>query len=110
MVLIKRRIADMARRSRLRPSTETIDAEFLETFSGQDTKLEQDHSDDRSNLDAALDKLPQGMREAVRLTKLEGLSMEEAARQTGRSEGSLKIAVHRALKLMRDYLERDKSA
>ena len=107
MVLVKRRIADAARRTRHSPQTETIDAEFLETFSADDTKLEQDRSDERSNVDAALARLPSQMQEAVRLTKLQGLSLAEAARRTGRTEGSLKVAVHRAMKLMRTFLGRD---
>jgi RNA polymerase sigma-70 factor (ECF subfamily) len=51
--------------------------------------------------------LPAGQRRAIELSKLQGLSLDEAAQVTGKSVGSLKVGVHRAIKAMRQALERD---
>lgn len=51
--------------------------------------------------EALLAQLPAGQREAVRLTKLEGLPVEAAARKLGISESALKVRVHRALQLLK---------
>jgi RNA polymerase sigma-70 factor, ECF subfamily len=44
----------------------------------------------------ALDQLPPAQIEALGLTKVIGLSVEEAARRTGTTVGSMKLRVHRA--------------
>ena len=44
-------------------------------------------------------------RQAIVLTKLEGLSMREAAEQLNISEGAMKVRVHRALDASRQLLE-----
>jgi RNA polymerase sigma-70 factor (ECF subfamily) len=58
---------------------------------------------------AALARLPANQREAVRLTKLEGHSVAQAAALTGTSPGAIKLRVHRAYanlrKLLRDRVE-----
>lgn len=45
-----------------------------------------------------LSALPVAQRTAIELTKLEGLSVTEAASRTGASEASIKVLVHRGLK------------
>jgi RNA polymerase sigma factor (sigma-70 family) len=45
-----------------------------------------------------LQTLPAGQRLAIELTKLKGLSIREAAQQTGMSESAMKVSVHRGLK------------
>jgi RNA polymerase sigma-70 factor, ECF subfamily len=52
----------------------------------------------RRDLGALLDELPQAQREAIVLTKVEGLSVAEAAARTGASESAIKVQVHRGLK------------
>lgn len=47
-----------------------------------------------------LNKLPEAQRVAIELTKLEGLSIEEAAQQTGSSVAAVKVQVHRGLKAL----------
>lgn len=44
--------------------------------------------------------LPQRLRAAVEMTKIEGLSVAEAAARSGMSEASVKVNVHRGLKAM----------
>jgi len=65
-----------------------------------------------SNLD--LDKLLAGLtpklRQAVQLVKLDGLSVSEAAAQSGMSQSAVKVSVHRGLKtLSRLVGKRDRS-
>ncbi len=52
----------------------------------------------------ALDRLPASQREAVTLLKLEGLSVQEAARRAGVSPGALKLRAHRGYRALRDLL------
>ena len=44
---------------------------------------------------------PQRQRDAIRLLRLNELSLHEAAQSSTQSEGSLKVACHRALKSLR---------
>jgi RNA polymerase sigma-70 factor (ECF subfamily) len=53
----------------------------------------------------AVDELPPGQRDAIRLLKLKGLSLKEAAAASGMSIAALKVATHRALKSLRKLLE-----
>lgn len=106
MTIASRRIADTARRNASRFSNETTVETMPETFSLGPAKYEQDSSDDRQQLLSVLEELSPSQREAVRLMKIEGLSLEEASAVTGRSTASLKVTVHRALKAMRQSLER----
>lgn len=50
---------------------------------------------------AALDGLPAGQREAIEILAMRQLSLEEAARLTGKSKGALKVNMHRALNSLR---------
>lgn len=50
------------------------------------------------DLDRLLERLPAVQRTAISLTKIEGLSVREAAQQTGSTEAAIKVQVHRGLK------------
>jgi RNA polymerase sigma-70 factor (ECF subfamily) len=50
------------------------------------------------DLERLLDALPPAQGQAIRLTKLEGLSVAEAASRTGASESAIKVQVHRGLR------------
>lgn len=52
----------------------------------------------------ALQHLSPAYRDAVRLLKLEGLSLEEAAGKLGLSVGALKVRAHRGYAKMREFL------
>ncbi|MFY7854886.1 MAG: sigma factor-like helix-turn-helix DNA-binding protein, partial [Rubrivivax sp.] len=52
----------------------------------------------RRDLAVLFDALPEAQRQAIVLTKLEGLSVAEAAARTGASESAIKVQVHRGLK------------
>lgn len=62
---------------------------------------------DRSSgvdLDALLGSLPESQREVVTMLKISGLSLEEVARATSSSVGSVKQKAHRAYDKLRDLL------
>jgi RNA polymerase sigma factor (sigma-70 family) len=106
MTIATRRGVDAARRRYARGANETTVGVMPETSSGDASKSEQETSDDHDALRKAMATLPQGQREAIELLKIKGLSLDEAALVTGKSVGSLKVGVHRAIKAMRQLLER----
>ena len=57
-----------------------------------------DDHEARRDLGRLLDSLPEAQRLAIRLTKVEGLSVAEASQRTGASESAIKVQVHRGLK------------
>lgn len=58
----------------------------------------------RRDLGKLLDKLPTAQQRAIRLTKVEGLSVAEAAVHTGISESAIKVQVHRGLKRLSELV------
>lgn len=50
------------------------------------------------DIEQMLASLPEKHRAAIRLTRIEGYSVEEASRMTGQSPSGIKIGVHRGLK------------
>lgn len=61
----------------------------------------------RRDLALLLQDLPEAQRQAIVLTKLEGLSVAEAASRTGASESAIKVQVHRGLKRLAALVRRD---
>jgi RNA polymerase sigma-70 factor (ECF subfamily) len=55
----------------------------------------------------ALDELPSAQKAALGLTKIQGLTMRDAARTLGTTEGALKLRAHRAYARLRERLGRD---
>ena len=49
--------------------------------------------------------LPEVQRQAIVMTKLEGLSVSEASTRTGASESAIKVQVHRGLKRLADMVK-----
>jgi RNA polymerase sigma factor (sigma-70 family) len=60
---------------------------------------------DRMDLDRALARLPKGARAVLILHDVEGYRHDEIAELTGIAVGTSKAQLHRARKLMRDYLQ-----
>ena len=58
------------------------------------------------DLRRALGRLPPSQLEALRLTKIEGLSLTEVSERTGDSVGSLKVRVHRAYTFLKKAVSR----
>jgi RNA polymerase sigma-70 factor, ECF subfamily len=67
----------------------------IEGGSGQDLEVRE-----------ALEQLSPAQMEALNLTKVEGLSVEEAAQRAGTSIGSMKVRVHRAYESLKRSLLR----
>lgn len=57
------------------------------------------------DLDRLLQALPDVQRQAIVLTKVEGLSVSEAAARTGISESAIKVQVHRGLKRLAQWVK-----
>jgi RNA polymerase sigma-70 factor (ECF subfamily) len=60
------------------------------------------------NLGQALAALPQTQREAFKLLKLDGLSLDSAASRAGVSIAAMKVRAHRAYKALRELIGREK--
>ena len=56
--------------------------------------------DSRLDLEKLLTRLPVKMGTVIRLVKLEGLSVSEAAARSGMSASAVKVSVHRGLKAL----------
>ena len=67
----------------------------------------EDRDDAAFRVRRAVATLPAGQREAVHHLVLQEESLAVAAQQTGRSEGALKVNLHRAIKALRAKFERD---
>lgn len=78
------------RREGLHDALDDVDEQLL--------AAEPEDAGARRDLGLLLNLLPQAQREAIVLTKLEGLSVAEAAARTQASESAIKVQVHRGLK------------
>lgn len=78
------------RRDSLHDAIDDVDEQLL--------AAEPDDGGARRDLETLFDALPHAQRQAIMLTKLEGLSVAEAAARTGASESAIKVQVHRGLK------------
>jgi RNA polymerase sigma-70 factor (ECF subfamily) len=67
----------------------------------------ENREDAKSQVRRAVATLPDGQREAVQYLVLQEQSLTQAAKATGRSEGALKVNLHRAIKALRVKLERN---
>ncbi|MCU1276778.1 MAG: polymerase, sigma-24 subunit, subfamily, partial [bacterium] len=65
-------------------------------------------SDDPAGAEAlaALEQLPAAQRQALLLTKVEGLSQAEAAARAGTTPGAIKLRAHRAYVALRKLVRR----
>jgi len=64
------------------------------------TAAEDEAVDAKRDVTRLLAMLPQKQREAIRLVKLEGVSVKDAAAQTGLTESDVKISTHRGMKTL----------
>ena len=102
LALARARIADRQRRAVRRWRNEApLDAGH-ETFPAPPTN--QDEAADSRTLHAAIAALPAGQRVAIRLLKLQEMSLKEASAQSGLSVAALKVATHRGLARLRQLL------
>ena len=102
VTIANRRFIDRLRRQGRRRGRETPLMPEHETFSEPQANLEE--RPDRHELEKAIDELPPMQRKAVRLLKLNEMSLKEASTASGMSIASLKVNVHRAVKSLRKIL------
>lgn len=91
---------DHVRRTKRRSARETVALEEL-AEQGERGQEALGHG-----LREALEALPASQREALRLVRLDGLSMKDAASRAGTTEGAMKVRAHRAFKALRSLLSR----
>jgi RNA polymerase sigma-70 factor (ECF subfamily) len=103
VTIANRRLVDRLRRQGRLRSRETALTSDHATFPARQANLDEEISY-RRELKAALDTLPAGQRQAIRLLKLKEMSLKDAAAATGLSVTALKGATHRALKSLRKML------
>ena len=103
VAIAKRRIVDRLRnQGRTKGREVALDLEDV-TFSASEANFGEADWNKRV-LGDAIDRLPPGQREAVRLLKLKEMSLQQAAAASGMSVAALKVAMHRALKNLRKML------
>lgn len=73
---------------------------LAETDMAFETELDAPELGISHDIERLLDRLPESQREVVRLVKLEGLSVAEAAVRTGRSQSNIKVLAHRGMRAM----------
>lgn len=103
VAIARRRIVDRLRRQGRATLHETPLTAEHETFA----VAEASHAEegvDASTVRAAVERLPPAQREAVKLMKLQEMSLRQAAVVSGMSIGALKVATHRGLKNLRKLL------
>ncbi len=103
VAITRRRIIDRLRQQKRSRSREARLEPEHETFAAPETNLSETASDARA-LRQAVEGLPPGQREAVKLLKLEEMSLKEAARISGLTVAALKVATHRAITNLRQKL------
>ena len=103
LAIARRRIIDRLRRRGSTLAAETALGPEHVTVPAPGPNLHET-ARDRRDLLAAVESLPTGQRQAVVLLRLRGLSLKEAAVESGMSVAALKVASHRALKALRAIL------
>lgn len=98
----RRSVDRLRRRGRARAMDAALKAEY-ETFGEPQANINESRSEDRA-LHQAVERLPMGQRQAVKLLKLQEMSLKQAAAASGMSIPALKVAVHRAMKNLRKML------
>ena len=105
VAIANRRVVDGLRRRGRTGARETpLDAEH-ETFAAPEANYHEAASEARA-LREAVESLPPGQRDAIRMLKLQEMSLKEAAAVSGMTVAALKVATHRAVKSLRKVLGR----
>jgi RNA polymerase sigma factor (sigma-70 family) len=100
--LAQRRSIDALRSQGRRGSRELHDEHAYEAFPDvDDATAATEREQEARRLREAIASLPPGQREAVEQLGLKEQSLAEAAAQTGRQTGALKVNLHRAMKALR---------
>jgi RNA polymerase sigma factor (sigma-70 family) len=104
VAIANRRLIDRLRRQGRRRAREIQISDEHETFVDPRANLEE--RAEQRGLEAAVDRLPKGQQQAIRLLKLKEMSLAEASVASGLSIAALKVATHRAVKSLREMLSK----
>jgi RNA polymerase sigma-70 factor, ECF subfamily len=83
-----------------------VPIENAEEIMAQDDQVGTESAYDLAKL---LRELPDKMRRAIQMVKLDGLSVAEAAARSGMSQAAIKVSVHRGLKILATSIKRERS-
>lgn len=108
VAIANRRIIDRLRRHTRRKAREIELSAEHETFAEVPANLDSAISAELT-LAGAIDKLPPDQRDAIRMLKLNEMSLKEASNASGRSIAALKVATHRAIRNLRQLLKGEPS-
>ena len=105
VAIANRRVVDgLRRQGRSRAREVALETEH-ETFAAPEANYHEAASEARA-LREAVESLPPGQRDAIRMLKLREMSLKEAAAVSGMTVAALKVATHRAVKSLRKVLGR----
>jgi RNA polymerase sigma factor (sigma-70 family) len=102
-IIVERRAIDILRQMRRHGEREVHAPLAYEGYADEaiDHSVRIERKDKAKQIGAALTELPQRQREAVQHLMVDERSLADAAVLTGRSKGSLKVSLHRALNALR---------
>lgn len=103
--VVRYKSIDLLRKKQKQWQREISDDEYVATYSVSDTNTQIEG--EREMVREALDGLPEEMKRAVVLTKIDGLNTKEAAHKEGVSQVALRSRVSRAYKVLRKKMERE---
>jgi RNA polymerase sigma-70 factor (ECF subfamily) len=106
VAIARHKLVDLWRRRGRRDSLH----EDIDDVDEQLLAAEPDDGGARRDLQTLLRVLPQAQRQAIVLTKLEGLSVAEAAARTGATASAIKVQVHRGLKRLAGLIHDESGA
>ena len=106
--IVERRAIDVLRQVRRHGEREVHAPLAYESYADEtiDLSVGIEHKDKAKRIGAALTQLPQRQREAVQHLMVDERLLADAAALTGRSKGSLKVSLHRALNALRLKMDR----
>ena len=99
--IMRFRGADVMRGRRRAAGRETPLDDVAETSDALVTNSDQHMGLEADALRAAIARLPDGQRRAIEMTKLQEMSLQEAATASGMSVAALKVATHRGMQALR---------
>lgn len=107
-VIVERRAIDLLRQMYRRGAYEVHAPRAYEGHADEAVDLSAgiEHRERARRIGTALAGLPRRQREAVRHLMLDEKTLDDATALTGRSKGSLKVNLHRALKALRLRMDR----
>lgn len=107
LTIASRRVADGARRATRRSSYESTVDMMPENVVMDGANDTEGKSDKHAAIHQSIAGLTSAQREAIELTKVQGLSLKEASAVSGKSIASLKANIHRATKALRRSLTKN---